>query len=120
MRRTRGREQAGWCHTRGAGAQLGDSHHIHIGNFTRLAHRRCGLAGLHRLQIVFIGVVPKQNIVKHTPRNGGGLGRTEACVFNHQRQSDLRVFSRRKSGVERVVAQMLFELGGVVLFFLAD
>ena len=120
MRRTRGREQAGRRHTRGAGAQLGDSHHIHIGNFTRLAHRRCGLAGLHRLQIVFIGVVPKQNIVKHTPRNGSGLGSTEACVFNHQRQSNLRVISRRKSGVERVVAQMLFELGGVVLFFLAD
>ena len=120
MRRAGRREQARWRHTRYTGAQFCHAQHIHIGHFTRLAHRRCGLAGLHRLQILFIGVVPKQNIVKHTPRNRGGLRSTEACVFNHQRQSDLRVVRRRKSGVERVVAQMLFELGGVVLFFLAD
>ena len=62
----------------------------------------------------------KQNIVKHTPRNRGGLRSAEACVFNHQRQSNLRVVGRCKCGVERMVAQMLFELGGVVLVFLAD
>ena len=44
----------------------------------------------------------------------------KAGVLHHHRQRDLRVVGRGESHVQRVVALVLFHLGGVVFFLLAD
>src|SRR6185369_3030736 len=92
----------------------------HVVHAARNTLGRTTLAGIDVDDVLLGRIEPCDPVVEDAARDRrGGLG-TEARVLHHQRHGDGGVLGRRECDEERVVAQVLGNLGGVVLLVLLD
>ena len=89
-----------------------------LGHRARFANGCGGLAFAHGDQVIVIGVVLQQPVIKHAPGNRRCRRGSEARVFHNHGQRDFRVLSGRKCDIQGVVTLLLIHACRVVFFVL--
>ena len=96
------------------GRRIADAWQREILHRARDTDRRGGRAGARGRDVLLARYLPQQQVVEQPPRDGRRRSRAPAGVLDDHRDRDLRFRDRRKSDVERVIAQVLLDPVGAV------